>query len=70
MSILSLSAGMALTFGALHALEPGHGKTAIVAYMASGEKSWKDGFVLSVSSSVTHSISILIIAFISHYFLL
>lgn len=68
MSILSLSAGMALTFGALHALEPGHGKTAIVAYMASGEKSWKDGFVLSVSSSVTHSISILIIAFISHYF--
>lgn len=68
MSIISLSAGMALTFGALHALEPGHGKTAIITYIASEKRNWKDGLVISVSSAVTHSIAILAIAFISHLF--
>lgn len=68
MSFLTLSAGMALSFGALHALEPGHGKTAIITYVASEKRGWKDGVVLSISSALTHSIVVFLVAFISHYF--
>jgi len=67
MESLSLSSGLALLFGALHALEPGHGKTALLTYIASGKRSWKEGMVISVSSAVTHSLAVFFIAFISHH---
>jgi len=61
-----ISTGIAFAFGFFHALEPGHGKTALLTYLASGKKSWKEGAILSVTSAFTHTLSILIIAFIIH----
>jgi len=57
---------MAIAFGVLHALEPGHGKTALLTYLASGRKTWKDGLVIALSSAVTHSLAVFFIAFASH----
>ncbi len=65
----TISSGLALVFGALHALEPGHGKTALLTYVASGKRSWKEGVVISVTSAVTHSLAIFFIAFASHLLL-
>jgi nickel/cobalt exporter len=64
-----MTSWLALSIGFLHALEPGHGKTALFAYLASGKKNWKDGLVISFSSALTHSLAVFLIAFISHYIL-
>lgn len=62
-----LTSWIALSIGFLHALEPGHGKTALFTFLASGKKSIKDGIVISISSALTHSATVFFIAFISHY---
>ena len=64
-----MTSWIALSIGFLHALEPGHGKTALFTYLASGKKTWKDGLVISISSALTHSAAVFLIAFISHYIL-
>lgn len=64
-----MTSWLALSIGFLHALEPGHGKTALFTYLASGNKTWRDGLVISLSSALTHSIAVFLIAFISHYIL-
>jgi len=63
---ITISSWLALVFGALRALESGYGKTALLTYIASGQRSWKDGVVISVSSAITHSLAIFIIAFVAH----
>ncbi|MEC7277053.1 MAG: sulfite exporter TauE/SafE family protein [Bdellovibrionota bacterium] len=62
-----LSASLALAFGAAHAIEPGHGKTALFTYLASGKCTWREGVTIALSSSITHSVVVLAIAFVSHY---
>ena len=70
METTTFSSGLALAFGALHALEPCHGKTALLAYIASGKRrSWKESVVISVTSAITHSLAIFFIAFASHFLL-
>ena len=66
MEEIQLTSILALGFGFLHAIEPGHGKTALLTYVASGEKSWKEGVVISFSSAFTHSLAVLLIALVSH----
>ncbi|NRA45848.1 MAG: sulfite exporter TauE/SafE family protein [Oligoflexales bacterium] len=56
----------ALVFGFLHALEPGHGKTALLAYMADGRKSYWHSVVVGFSSFFSHTASILLISMIVH----
>lgn len=65
----TLTATLAILFGAAHAIEPGHGKTALFTYLASGKCTWKDGIVIALSSSLTHSAVVLVLALTSHYFL-
>ena len=65
----TMTTWLALSIGFLHALEPGHGKTALFTYLASGKKTWRDGLVISLSSALTHSAAVFVIAFISHYVL-
>jgi len=67
MDSLSISSGMALAFGALHVLEPGHGKTALLSYFASKKRSYKESIVVSLSSALTHSLAVFCIAFATHY---
>ena len=69
MESLTLSSSVAFIFGVLHALEPGHGKTALLTYVASGKRTWREGIVISVTSAFTHSLAVFIIAFVSHYIL-
>jgi len=66
MEEIQLTSILALGFGFLHAIEPGHGKTALLTYVASGEKTWKEGVVISFSSAFTHSLAVLLIALVSH----
>ena len=49
MEEIQLTSILALGFGFLHAIEPGHGKTALLTYVATGEKTWKEGVVISLS---------------------
>lgn len=66
METATLTSGFALAFGVLHALEPGHGKTALMTYLTSGKRSVAEGLVIALTSAITHSLAVLIIATISH----
>ncbi len=63
-----LTTSFALVFGAAHAIEPGHGKTALFTYIASGKCTWKEGVTIALSSAITHSLVVLLIAYLSHTF--
>ena len=53
--------------GMLHSLEPGHGKTAMLAMMLDQRKKWIDSFSLALSAVLSHSALMLIIALITHF---
>ncbi len=57
---------MAFLLGALHALEPGHGKTALFAYMADGKKHLGHSILLGLASGSSHTLSIVGFAFFAH----
>lgn len=61
-----LTLGLAFGLGALHALEPGHGKTAMLAYFASERGSLIHPVIAGISSAVSHSFSLMGIAAIVH----
>ena len=67
MSSLDLSTGMVMVLGMLHALEPGHGKTALATYMISGKRTWVDGIVVSISSVLSHTFVVFLMALSIHY---
>ena len=52
--------------GALHALEPGHGKTAMLLYLAGERRSYLHPLVMGLSSALSHSLSLIGIAAIVH----
>ena len=47
--------GLALVFGMLHALSPGHGKTMVAAYLAGSRGSAKHALALGATVTVTHT---------------
>jgi nickel/cobalt exporter len=53
---------VAFALGALHALEPGHGKSLASAYLVTGEHDWKDAVVLGVATTFSHTAVILLLA--------
>ena len=61
-----LTLGLAFGLGALHALEPGHGKTAMLLYLTGERKSLLHPLVMGLSSALSHSISLIGIAAIVH----
>ena len=61
-----LTLGLAFGLGALHALEPGHGKTAMLLYLAGERRSLLHPLVMGISSALSHSISLIGIAAIVH----
>ena len=55
----------AITLGALHAFEPGHGKTLIAAYMiGSRGRAW-DGFILGAIVTFTHTFSVILLGLVA-----
>ena len=61
-----LTLGLAFGLGALHALEPGHGKTAMLLYLAGERQSFLHPLVMGLSSALSHSISLIGIAAMVH----
>ncbi|MGZ3695952.1 MAG: urease accessory protein UreH domain-containing protein [Bdellovibrionota bacterium] len=60
-----LSIGLCFLLGAMHALEPGHGKTALAAHLL-GEKGLLRPAIAAFSTALSHSLSILLIATAVH----
>jgi ABC-type nickel/cobalt efflux system permease component RcnA len=64
---------LAFWFGALHALEPGHGKTMVAAYLVGSRGTPKHAILLGATVTFTHTISVFILGlgtmFLSHYFM-
>ncbi len=54
----------ALGLGALHALEPGHGKSVMGAYLAVSGARLSDAILLGISSAATHTLVVVVLAFI------
>lgn len=55
----------AVGLGALHFLEPGHGKGVMTAYLVSSRARLRDAIVLSFTSAISHTLSILLLAFVA-----
>lgn len=53
----------AIGLGALHSLEPGHGKGVITAYLISSGAKIKDAVMLGIISASAHTLSIALLAF-------
>ena len=49
--------------GALHSLEPGHGKGVITAYLISSGAKIKDAIIIGIISALAHTLSIALLAF-------
>ncbi len=62
---------LAFWFGALHALEPGHGKTMVAAYLVGARGTPKHAALLGASVTFTHTASVFLLGiatlFISRY---
>lgn len=55
----------AITLGALHAFEPGHGKTIIAAYMIATRGRAIDGLLLGFIVTFTHTFSVIILGVVA-----
>ncbi|GMA59628.1 sulfite exporter TauE/SafE family protein [Alicyclobacillus fastidiosus] len=56
---------VAMGLGALHSLEPGHGKGVISAYLISNQGKPKDAMLIGFVSAVAHTFSILMLALVA-----
>ncbi len=56
--VLLVALGLALFWGAAHALTPGHGKAIVAAYMVGARARPRDALVLGLTVTVTHTIGV------------
>ncbi len=61
-----ISLGLSFFLGLLHALEPGHGKTAMLVYLTDKKHNYWHPLILGLSTAFSHSVSLLLIAFAVH----
>jgi len=61
-----LTLGLSFVLGAIHALEPGHGKTAMFVYLMGGRRSLWHPVIMGLSTAISHSVSLFVIAFAVH----
>jgi nickel/cobalt transporter (NicO) family protein len=54
---------LAFALGALHALEPGHGKALASAWLVSGEHDWREAVVLGAATTLSHTGVVIAMAF-------
>jgi nickel/cobalt exporter len=71
--VMALLLGLSFWFGALHALEPGHGKTMVAAYLVGARGTPKHAVLLGATVTFAHTISVfalgLVTMFLSQYIL-
>jgi len=56
---------VALGLGALHAFEPGHGKTMVAAYLVGSRGTPKHAVVLGLMTTFTHTVSVFALGFVT-----
>ena len=61
-----LTLGLAFGLGAIHALEPGHGKSAMLVYLAGEKKSFLHPIIMGISSAISHSVALIVVAALVH----
>ncbi len=52
----------AILLGGMHALEPGHGKTVVAAYLVGSRGRKMDAFLLGLVVTITHTFSVILLA--------
>ena len=65
--LLATLIGLAFWFGALHALEPGHGKTMVAAYLVGARGTPKHAALLGGIVTFTHTISVFVIGLVTMF---
>jgi ABC-type nickel/cobalt efflux system permease component RcnA len=62
-----LAALIAAGLGALHALEPGHGKTVVAAYLVGARGTARDAFVLGSIVTISHTAGVYVLGAVTLY---
>src|SRR5512143_3561288 len=57
----------AFVLGAFHALEPGHGKTVVAAYLVGSKGHYYEAVLLGLVVTFTHTFSIIVLAVVAKY---
>jgi ABC-type nickel/cobalt efflux system permease component RcnA len=65
LTVVLLSLLAALGFGAVHALEPGHGKTFVAAYFVGVKGTAREAVLLGLIVAATHTIGVFVIGLIT-----
>jgi ABC-type nickel/cobalt efflux system permease component RcnA len=64
-SFLVVALLLALGFGAVHALGPGHGKTVMAAYLLGADGRTRDALVVGVAVSAMHTLSVVALGLVT-----
>jgi ABC-type nickel/cobalt efflux system permease component RcnA len=65
LTVVALSLLAALGFGAVHALEPGHGKTFVAAYFVGVKGTAREALLLGIIVAATHTIGVFAIGLLT-----
>jgi nickel/cobalt transporter (NicO) family protein len=63
--LMVLGVGLALIFGAGHALAPGHGKTMVAAYLVGSQGTARHAVLLGLITTLTHMLGVYILGFVT-----
>ncbi|MEW4528192.1 sulfite exporter TauE/SafE family protein [Maioricimonas sp. JC845] len=61
-----ITVGLSFLLGALHALEPGHGKSAMFVYLLGNRRATWHAILMGLTTAATHSVSLLGVAAMVH----
>ncbi len=64
---VEFSVGLGFLLGMLHAIEPGHGKTAMFVYMLRQRSTFWHPVVMGLTTAASHAFSLAIIAGVVHF---
>lgn len=63
--LMAIGVGLALIFGAGHALAPGHGKTMVAAYLVGSQGTARHAILLGLITTLTHMLGVYILGFVT-----
>jgi ABC-type nickel/cobalt efflux system permease component RcnA len=67
-SVLPLSLFLAMLLGAFHALEPGHGKTLVAAYLVGSRGTSEHALLLGIIVTASHTAGVFLLGAVTLYF--
>jgi nickel/cobalt exporter len=67
LGVMLAALAIAVGLGALHALEPGHGKTLVAAYLVGSRGTFKHAFLLGVIVTASHTAGVYLLGAITLY---